>query len=354
MKKLMQNLRCLVHSQMCIAIAGCLSLSCTLLELKTSVGDATGTKVSFSCKWPDTDARNGCDSVYVLMNRATDGIRYLYAESAGAEFQDTVAVFGHYVALAYSYDTKDYEVPQRQGFLTGPEVYIRDFTAQAATLPAGDVEAIRGGSSLDFNAAYRFISLPSQIYSASGLETVSDTEANRFSFKLSPLLADLTVEFTVRAGTSVTINSVAAELSGVPASINLRDGSTSADDIARLITSAQRQDSGSCSAGFLITGIYPPESDALTTGPGILRLCINATCSGVSKTLHPAVNLRKEIVDAKIMTSFDENGRYVTRSRKVKIRIAEELVITSANFSPGGEGDGVERWFDSDFVDVEL
>ena len=50
-----------------------------MLDLSVSDADAVDSRVSFECVWPDVNARLGCDSVYVLMSRATGGVRYLYA-----------------------------------------------------------------------------------------------------------------------------------------------------------------------------------------------------------------------------------------------------------------------------------
>ena len=338
-----------------VIAALCCTLSCVMLDLSVSDADAVDSKVSFECVWPDINARLGCDSVYVLMNRSTDGVRYLYAAPAGQSVPDTTAIFGHYVAMGYSLNTADYLIQGRSDFLTSPQTYIRDFTAQAIAVPTETVEALKGNSGLDFNASYKFVALPSQIYSATSLVTVSDVAANNFRFSLSPVLTALRLRLVLRAESGVDITSVSGELSGVPASINIKDGSTSADDLARIIFPLDRSADGSCSADLLVTGLYPSESAELITGPGILRLCICANSSGAQKILHPALNLRDIIVSKKVMVPAVQEDRYVTSTRNLEFTVTPELTVGKDSFTSTGGGDGVGQWFDSDVqVDVEL
>lgn len=338
-----------------VSILAAVSVSCVMLDLKTSDAEAVDSAVGFSCEWPDKAAKSACDSAYVLMNRSTEGIRYLYAVPSAGEFPDTVAVFGQYVSLAYSLNSTDYTIALRNDFLSSSEAYIRDFTAVAGTVPAEDLAALRGGSDLDFNASYRFVNLPTQIYSKSQLLTVSDVGENRFTFSLEPLLMKLNLNFTVRCASSVEITFLTAELSGVPFSINIKDGSTSASDLGRVIFPVTRRSDGSCNAIILLTGLYPSESSGLMTGPGILRLSLKAVCDGKEKMMHPALNLRDELVSQNVMVPALQEGRYVTSSKELFLTVGNVLTITADSFVSGDGGDGVTEWFDSErTVDVEL
>ncbi len=331
------------------------SVSCVMLDLKQSDSEAVDSAISFDCSWPDASGSSSCDSLFALMNRSTDGVRYLFCTEVSKTLPDTVAIFGQYVAMAYACNTRDYDIDQRSSFLSSQDVYIRDFTARAHNLSQEAVEALKGNSGLDFNASYRFIDLPSQIYSSSSLITVSDVSTNLFTFKLQPLLTALHLDFILKAEPSVRIASVSAELSGVPASINMKDASTSAADLARVLFPVTRQSDGSCSASILITGFYPSESAELLTGPGILRLCVSAESEGNTKILHPAINLRDLIVSKNIMVPTVQDGRYETVSRSIEISVPAALLVGRDSFESSGGGDGVGTWYDGDVpIDVEL
>lgn len=338
-----------------VFLAFCCTVSCVMLDLSVSDADAVDSRVSFECVWPDVNARLGCDSVYVLMNRSTDGVRYLYASSSGETIPDTTAIFGQYVAMSYSLNTDDYQIEGRADFLFSSLTYIRDFTAQTLTVPMETVESLRGNSGLDFNASYKFIAIPTQIYSSSSLVTVSDVADNNFRFNFTPVLTNLKLRLVLRAEPGVSITSVSGEISGVPASINIKDASTSAEDLARIIFPMARSTDGTCTADLLVTGLYPSESAELLTGPGILRLCVSASFSGSEKILHPALNLRDLIMSKKVMVPAVQEGRYVTSSRSLELAVTPELLVGQDSFISTGGGDGVGQWFDSDvLIDVEL
>ena len=126
-----------------VFLAFCCTVSCVMLDLSVSDADAVDSRVSFECVWPDVNARLGCDSVYVLMNRSTDGVRYLYASASGETIPDTTAIFGQYVAMSYSLNTADYQIEERSDCLSASLMYIRDFTPQTLTVPMEIVEALR-------------------------------------------------------------------------------------------------------------------------------------------------------------------------------------------------------------------
>ena len=185
--------------------------------------------------------------------------------------------------------------------------------------------------------------------------TVSDVADNNFRFNFTPVLTNLKLRLVLRAEPGVSITSVSGEISGVPASINIKDASTSAEDLARIIFPLARSTDGTCTADLLVTGLYPSESTELLTGPGILRLCVCASFSGAEKILHPALNLRDLIVSKKVMVPAVQEGRYVTSSRSLELAVTPELLVGQDSFISTGGGDGVGQWFDSDvLIDVEL
>ncbi|MGN0191187.1 MAG: hypothetical protein ACI39U_05975 [Candidatus Cryptobacteroides sp.] len=329
--------------------------SCVQLKLETADTQSVDSAVGFVFDWSGASAAQNCDSVYVLMSRATQNVRYLFADASSASRIDSVALYGQYVTLVYACRTGDYLIAQREGFKYSGEINISDFSAQAYDLPAETVDELRNNSRIDFNASYKFISFPSEIYSHSVLCTVSDVGRNEFSLPMESLLTKLSLSLTIRTEGSVSINSICAELSGVPRSIRLKDRSTSPEDIERLIFPLQRATDGTCSTVLLVTGLYPSESDVLLTGPGILRLCVNASCSGVEKSFYPAINLREEIVSKNVMVPSTQSGRYVTSGRQLQLTVKEVLTITEDGFSGGNGGDGVTGWVDSnDYIDVDL
>ncbi|MGM9764612.1 MAG: hypothetical protein ACI3ZQ_11380 [Candidatus Cryptobacteroides sp.] len=342
-----------IHTLLIASLVFCVG-SCTLIDLQNSDANADKARVNIGYAWPGEENRGDCDSVYVLMNRATGGIRYLIAEGSDVMSIDTAVVFGNYVSCLYACNSSDYDIVQRQEFLNNSDVFIRDFTVAGKEISDDVVEGLRGGSNLDFNGSYKYINLPSQIYSETILSTISDIRDNVMDFNLSPVLTNVNLEIQVFAAADVTINSIVAELSGVPMSIKIRDGSTSTEDFGRVIFPMDASSEDTYHANFYVTGIYPATSESYTSGPGILMLYINVALNDEVKILHPAINLRKNIIESDLLQPAGEQGRYFMGNRNITLKIDEALKINADNFGQIGGDNAVERWFDSDNIDVEI
>ena len=163
----------------------------------------------------------------------------------------------------------------------------------------------------------------------------------------------ITVAVKITPEEDVRIISVTAELSGVPASFALLTGEVSEKDIARVIFSMSRSEYG-YEGTVAVPGLLPSENSSLRTGPGILRLSVTAARGNETKILYPAMNIGDKIVSASLMTSVPgSDGRRIAK-REARLEISDELRIGAENFSSEGGGDGVEAWFDSGVIDVEI
>lgn len=346
-----------------LTLIGAFALSCVQLDLKTADDTSDETAIAFSVDWGEKENTSRPDSVYIAMNKISDNIRYSYStDAAGAFFltdEDTTgvhreyAVYGNYVILAYYCDRTDYSLSGPQRFMKDKTLSVRDFTATVNDLPAEELDDFRGGSKVDFNSAYRFIRTPGPVWTASLKGVVSDTRENVYRLTMQPMQQKITVAVKIAAEEDVRIISVTAELSGVPASFALLTGEVSEKDIARVIFSMSRSEYG-YEGTVAVPGLLPSENSSLRTGPGILRLSVTAARGDETRILYPAINIGDKIVSASLMTSVPgSDGRRIAK-REARLEIGDELRIGAENFSSEGGGDGVEAWFDSGVIDVEI
>ena len=332
--------------------------SCVMLDLKTAeISDAS--KIAFALEWDAIAGEGRPDTFFVDINRVPDVIRYAFELDASGNYlpdndHDSSAVYGDYIMLAYTRDRDNYNFSGLDTFISDPKVSMLDFKASLKDLPEDELEELRQGSRLDFNAAYRFVRHSVPLWCASQKGNVSDTQDNAFNFAMHPMLQDITFVVNLETETGVDIVSVVAEISGVPAGFSLLTGAVDMDDMARVIF--RMSPSGGHYEGTAgIPGLFPSENVSLYTGPGIMRLAVTAEKDGVRKVLRPAMNIGNLITSASLMERIPGTDGYRISRRSAVLEVAEPLTIGAGSFSSSGSGSGsVEGWFDSDSIDIEI
>lgn len=340
--------------------------SCVRLDLKTADDTSDEAEIGFDIAWDKVSGTALPDSVYIAMNKVSDILKYSYeTDSKGAflpytiEKDDTVvthreyAEYGHYVMLAYHCDKDNYTLSGAQRFMKDKTISVRDFKATVKDLPEEELTAMRGDSKIDFNSGYRFIRTPGPVWAASRKDDISDTRENTFRFFMEPLQQKLTFAVKLVPENGVSIISVTAELSGVPATFSLLTGEVEENDLARVIFALKKSSYG-YEGTVAVPGILPSANSSLRTGPGILRLNITARKDGVTKVLYPAINIGNKITSASLMESVPgSDGRRIAK-KEARLELSEALTIGADSFSSEGGNDGVKDWFDSGYIDIEV
>ena len=383
-----------------ICISTAFASSCVRLELKTADDGSDEAEISFIADWGGVSEIEYPDSVFIAMNKVSDVLKYAFetdrtgaffpddtggeepsaaeTEAGGAETDgetadgetadggeepsaaepadDVVhryAAYGDYVVLAYACDRNDYILTGPENFLNDKSLSVRDFRATVRELPDDELDGLRDGSALDFNAAYRFIRTPEPLWAAALRTEVSDTRENVCRLPMLPMQVEVTVTVGIDADSGITIGSVVAELSGVPATFSLLTGEVDESDLARVIFRMSESSAGVYEGTAAVPGLFPSVNVSLCTGPGILRLAVTAEKDGVKKVLHPAVNVGDLITSASLMERVPGSDGYRAAKRSARLEVGTRLHVSAGSFTGGG-GDGVEKWFDSDAVDVEI
>lgn len=170
---------------------------------------------------------------------------------------------------------------------------------------------------------------------------------------MEPLQQKLTFAVKLVPENGVSIISVTAELSGVPATFSLLTGEVEENDLARVIFALKKSSYG-YEGTAAVPGILPSANSSLRTGPGILRLNITARKDGVTKILYPAINIGNKITSASLMESVPgSDGRRIAK-KEARLELSEALTIGADSFSSEGGNDGVKDWFDSGYIDIEV
>ncbi len=377
-----------------VCLFAAFALSCVRLELKTADDSSDEAEIFFTTDWGGASEIEWPDSVFIAMNKVSDVLKYTFeTDPTGAFFADGTevdgtsdgetldgsadedgtgidgseddstgddggvhkyAAYGNYVVLAYTCDKNDYALSGPDSFMDDKSLSVRDFQATVKDLPTDELEVLKDGSALDFNAAYRFIRMPKPLWAAVQRTEVSDTRENVCLLQMKPVQMEVTIAVKIEADSGIGIRSVVAELSGVPATFSLLTGEVDDSDLTRVIFRMEASENGEYEGVAAVPGLFPSGNASLCTGPGILRLSVTAVKDGVKKVLHPAVNIGTLITSASLMERVSGSDGYRAAKRSAKLEVGTRLRIGAESFSGGDGGDGVGKWFDSDGIDVEI
>ncbi|MBR0245824.1 MAG: hypothetical protein IJQ61_05100 [Bacteroidales bacterium] len=321
------------------------TVSCTRVEL-ASGGDA---KSYVLCDFGSLPA--GVPENYALMFARTT---YSVHDTATVktDMTDTLNAFGgNYFAIACSIEEDGpFSFVNKESFVAKPDsVSIHDIYAalQEPELPEDDVF---------YRSLWHIASDPHKVVAAAvplwlaqDTQTLSGKPGNVERFHFAP--RDVTQQITVKIklaseDASLTIEKVAACLTGVPSRIRLVDGSVNTADYGRTIADCEAGESGLYSAQFRTLGLFPPENATDKYGAGILEVAVKL--EGYSLPVSAKINLSPFLAKAGIMkvAAFGDAGWLERDAASVMLDIASKYTLKVSK--PVDDSLPLARWDDSD------
>lgn len=284
------------------------------------------------------------------------------------------------------------------GWDDGELVYTTDFAdAQdnAATLGSGltplyltyrhypvDDPKVTGtfGEWKDYNAYSNFISSKGMPIYYAQVDHVSvplvkeGTGKVVVDFTPEPLTQDVSFVFHIEKTADMVVDSLTAEISGVPSTMELTTGLVMAPSTYKLLFrpaySALPSAADSISAQALrceavvnIPGIVRSHAEDMITGPGILQIAIytrhvfeeEGRQRIAFKVFHAGINLYNTLKERKSLQWDEEAGGYRQASRSITIEIGTPLEIDKDGILNGGSTTtGLDRWIPGETFEIEV
>lgn len=235
----------------------------------------------------------------------------------------------------------------------------------------------RYGDWIDYNPYAKYISSsPIPIYYAFVNHVnvpVPDGGSGKVTVDFTPELATqrITFRFDIEKTPDMIVDSLVAEISGIPSTIDLTSGLISADKTYKMLFQPKyqalttKEDSVSatrleCSGYVDVTGIMRGYSDEMITGPGILQLGIyshaqNDEGQTVRKIFRAGINLFHTLKDMKILEWDEEAQGYRQTCREAEILITSVLKVDRNGVVDEGSGStGLDDWKNCGDVDLEV
>ncbi len=350
-------------------VASCDKIETDLCEPAEHVHES---KVAFRFNWDNANTSVKPETMYVFGKRILNSWKcgfYVNSETAKGEYlfgapEGVTGEQGSFTVKDGTYKfvtfNKEESVVTFENFL---EYVDDDYVEEYVTLQDVNVvyrSYILSDNNLkkpirswrDYNPYSQYVQpeKPAVLVNSLYNKEVESGDVTEFEFAPEPLTQQVDVRFQIdKKGEGVfKVDSVFAEISGIPHKMNLADGYLNFDktykmlfrmDVtkqngAQLLTRQDSLDAKSvmCSAKIDVLGIIGNKSEDALVGPGILCVRLYTTCvdetTGMesSKEIPCVINLTDAINDAKL-TRTEYYGQFVLQAKKFGTVNAEKLTV---------------------------
>ena len=247
--------------------------------------------------------------------------------------------------------------------------------------PVDDPKVARAyGEWKDYNAYSDFISSEGVPVCYARVDHVSVPLAQEgtgqvvVDFTPEPLTQDVSFVFHIEKKADVVVDSLTAEISGIPSTMELTTGLILAQKTYKLLfrptyaALPSAADSASaealrCEASVNIPGIVRSHTEDMVTGPGILQIAIythydyeeEGTQRKAAKVFHAGINLYHTLKERKSLQWDEEENGYRQASRSITVEIGSPLNIDKDGILNGGStSTGLDQWIPGETFEIEV
>lgn len=288
---------------------------------------------------------------------------------------------GTYRFLTFNMDSTEYIYTDVEKFLAGSDsVAMGDLYIEYRSYPKNDPD-LRGTIPdwQDYNpyAGYIQPDLRPLFVATAGADLAHGQRRQcRFAPRVTSQLVDVYFDITkYEGGTPFIVDSVVAEISGLPYRVNLVNGNLDIRRTNKMMFRMGLVDAGgnpqpdtyaatsaTCHASISVPGIVPGSSTDVNTGPGMMQVMIfmhNENPDDPSEPLHKMVqgkiNLFNTLREARL-TDYTDDMRFVRRTcDHGELDINAPLIIDgdAIQESPDNDG-GLDAWRACDDIVVDI
>ena len=195
-------------------------------------------------------------------------------------------------------------------------------------------------------------------------------------FTPEPVTQHVTFRFALEKEDSIVVDSITAEIAGVPASMQMTTGLVDPNKSYKMLFKvaypalASREDSMhaerlECSGEVDVTGIVRSVNESMRTGPGILQLAVYSHVTrrfdGIpvpmtyQKVFYAGINLYNTLTTTKLLEWEEGAEMYSQTCHEAVLDIGAVLKLDKDKVIDGGStSTGLDRWFPGDDIDLDI
>lgn len=376
-------------------------VGCTDVELCNITQHPHAAPVSFSFNWGGK--KDIPDSMYVIANRVINTRKYSmvvssktngghfvynpdYAEADSVENRGNFALHtGYYRFLAFPHSNTDLVYINVDSFMKDKkaETKLSDLSIEYKTYKKGD-QALKCNLPKwdDYNPYADFIpsGIKPVVYDSIPNVDIDDIRSHTIIFAPRNLTQNIEINFNINKDISkhgFVIDSVTAEISGIPRAINLANAYIDitrtakmmfkmdlVDGTGRTITDKSDNKSLCAHANLNLTSIVRSASPSEKTGPGIMQVILHARAvvnSGkpdekiIKKNFQGKINLYNTLSTANLIEIVNNGKNARRRIDNAVLNVVTNLVIDGDRIvDTATNDDGIDRWVNCESIIVDI
>ena len=292
----------------------------------------------------------------------------------GQEKTDTIENFtikaGEYKFIAFNGSSTEIDYEQVEEYLTHDDFKLQDLNIRFQTYPKGN-EALKTVMPfwVDYNnyANYMQPSVQSIYYDTLAVRTIANRQHHHLHFDNPKRLTQrLEILFDIQKvidseQARFTVDSVFAEVAGVPYVVNMATGHLDIRSTAKTIFKAnfdkdtETNETIHCTSNIDVPTVLPSNSENELRGPGIMQVMIFCSTKNpfdpegerFSKRFQGIINLYHTLTDADLVQYSIDRQNVV--KIKADLKVNGESVIKS---SDGNEG--LDMWIPSETLHIDM
>lgn len=267
---------------------------------------------------------------------------------------------GTYRFLAFNCDTKAFDIDGLKEFQENPDYDIENLYLKYRTVPKADKDGALAWK--DYNLYSDFVESDNApiFYAVEEKVEAKLNERVVVTFRPNQITQRITVNFTINKEKGVRIDSLLADMSGIPSGIQMATGYLITDKTYKVLFKPTCSDNNenattvSCTGALNVTSIVRSHDASLITGPGIMQLAVYTstidpeTHVRKKKLLQCIINLRNTLTQAQLIRWSDDNEHIIQNKKIGTINIQNVLRIERDAILEDSDSDtGLDRWIDS-------
>lgn len=304
--------------------------SCVMVQVHESGGTEGTASVTFRTNWNGTGSQYP-EKAKVALARRVNSIHYTYdlpEQKAGNAIRP-----GEYYFTAFSVsDNGTYSFSEPlSAFAADPSYSMRDISVSLRNMTDGEVSSFYGNGAGISEDGMPYIVQAEDFFAASGPFHASPGEEINLDMAMEGMTQEIvfTMKLTQEEGVSPT--RVYGDISGLAGSIHPMDRTVDHEHLCRsTIEFSLTSSEGSVMEyeGRIRTlGLFPSGDASLTEGPGILHLLIDYSAPDGDGTQEEYLNLKSQIINAKLMEVPKGGSGYRIAADYAEIRAPKTITV---------------------------
>jgi hypothetical protein len=357
-----------------LLIASCFLIGCnTDIELCDETEHPHRANITFRYNWIETDAftpKNMSVLAHRVINQWKGAMSinsleftgtYIFNAPEGEE-NDTVKYFkvpaGDYRFITFSMESDEFDYTNVEAFFNDPTINMKELEISYRTYSKKD-EGLRFiiQNWTDYNNYSRYIqpSTKALFYDTLTTRPLLSSSKNTIVFNPKELTQQVDLSFDIKKVNSVqpfTVDSVFAEISGLPNTTNLATGNLTIDKTYKMmfpmdkITDTDASKIVTCHSEIHVPGILCSSNKDMLYGPGIMQVMIYCSATSAadgkrkSKRFQGEINLYNTLqATPSLQLSKDEEHAVIT-TPKLTLKVKADLSIDGEHIIEATDDNG--------------